>query len=162
MNWEIHSELLTERDKRWMIAAMIKIAVIIMGQSTYYSFGGILYRLAKISMGKWDQAWADVMLAWGIKCKIYMRYIDDLRIYAYPIKPGWTWTQNGWVYDTKIISEECDIRKTCDEFCKTFNSIMDFLEFTSESEVDFESRYLPTLNMQTKVMKSGLVLYKLY
>ena len=54
--------------------------------------------------------------------------------------------------------QQCDIRKTCDEFCKTFNSIMDFLEFTSESEVDFETGYLPTLDVQTRVKEDGYVL----
>ena len=68
-NWVIRNDLLSARDKRWMIAAMIKFAVLILGQSTCYSFGGMLYRqasgagiglrgsacLAKICMAKWDQ-----------------------------------------------------------------------------------------------------------
>ena len=131
--------------------AMVKIAVITMSQTTCYSFGGILYRqvsgagiglrgsacLAKITMGQWDQAWAEVMMSWGIKCKIFMRYIDDLRIYVYPLKPGWSWTQNGWVFDSTETNHECGFQKMCDEFCKSFNSIMDFLEFITESEDDF-------------------------
>ena len=98
-SWVIYTDKLNEKDKRCLIAAMVKTAVIIMGRTTCYSFGGTLYlqrsgagiglrgsaSLAKVSMGLWDQAWANVMLSWGIRCKIYMRYIDDLRIYAYPM-----------------------------------------------------------------------------
>ena len=39
---------------------------------------------------------------------------------------------------------------------------MDFLEFTTESELDFDSGYLPTLDVQTRVEENGLVLYKFY
>ena len=84
------------------------------------------------------------MSKWGIRCKIYMRYIDDLRIFAYPIKSGWFWSNTGWIYDPQNIDQDCDIRHTCAEFCKTFNTIMDFLEFTTESDLDFSSGYLPT------------------
>ena len=36
---------------------------------------------------------------------------------------------------------------------------MDFLEFTSESEVDFESGHLPTLDTQTRVIEKGTIEY---
>ena len=112
-NWRIPLDELNDVDKRIALATMIKIAVIIMSKTTCYSFGGLLYIqlagagiglrasacLAKITMGKWDQAWASVMYSWGIKCKLYMRYIDDLRLYVYPIKQGWIWTEVGWMFD---------------------------------------------------------------
>ena len=125
-NWRIPIDALSEKDKRLAIATMIKISVIVMSKTTCYSFGGSLYIqrtgagiglrasacLAKITMGSWDQAWAEIMFSWGIRCKLYMRYIDDLRLYAYPIKPGWIWTNSGWRYDSNHISNECDIRNT--------------------------------------------------
>ena len=174
--WIFNLEQLSERDKRYLVASMIKTAVITMSRTTCYSFGGSLYLqcagagiglrgsacLAKICMGIWDQAWAEIMLSWGIKCKIYMRYIDDIRIYAYPIKPGWSWSVTGWTFDPNHSETECDIRNTCDEFCKTFNSIMDFLDFTAENECDFETGYLPTLDTQTKVLHNGIVRYKFF
>ena len=91
-----------------------------------------------------------------------MRYIDDMRIYAYEIKPGWTWSDTGWVYNSDKKQQENNIVKTCEEFCRTFNSIVDFLEFTSESQCDFETGYLPTLDMQTKVLDNGYVEYKFF
>ena len=41
--WEINTDQMTERDKRYMYAAMIKTAVIVMSKSTCYSFGGDLF-----------------------------------------------------------------------------------------------------------------------
>ena len=175
-NWEMDIELLTERDKRYMVVSMLRIAIIIMSKTTCYSFGGILYlqrsgagiglrgsaSLAKVCMGLWDKAWSEVMFRWGIKCKIYMRYIDDLRLYAYPIKPGWSWSPSGWTHDPDKIVKNCDIRETCAEFCKTFNSIMDFLEFTTENECDFETGFLPTLDMQTRVSDNGSIEYRFF
>ena len=102
------------------------------------------------------------MYSWGIKCKLYMRYIDDLRLYAYPLKQGWIWTDKGWHFDADHIIQEGDIRNTCDQFCKHFNAIMDFLEFTTESEMDFDTRFLPTLDTQTRVLEDGFILYKFF
>ena len=39
LNWHIKSDLLNEVDKRVMVAAMVKIAVITMSQTICYSFG---------------------------------------------------------------------------------------------------------------------------
>ena len=40
--------------------------------------------------------------------------------------------------------------------------MVDFLEFTSEIESDFDSGYLPTLDMQTRVLDNGSVTYKFF
>ena len=91
-NWMINLDELTETCKRTMVAAMIKVATIIMMMTTCYTFGGLLFlqmagagiglrgsaSLAKVAMGLWDQRWATVMFSWGIRCKIYLRNIDDL------------------------------------------------------------------------------------
>ena len=68
---------MSERDKRYMVAAMIKMAVIVMGKTTCYSLGGLSYlqittgdgigirgsaSLDKVKMGIWDKAWAGEML----------------------------------------------------------------------------------------------------
>ena len=78
------------------------------------------------------------------------------------MKQGWKWTEAGWVFDPNIHGQDCDIRYTCNEFCKNFNAVMDFLEFTTESEIDFETGFLPTLDTQTRVLDCGSILYKFF
>ena len=69
---------------------------------------------------------------------------------------------SGWIFDPDKAGEIVDIRRTCDEFCKSFNAVMDFLEFTTESELDFSSGFLPTLDTQTKVEDDGSITYKFF
>ena len=131
-NKNIHSwicnDVLTEDLKRKMIGMMIKISTLVLMETTVYTFGGKIYKqksgvgiglrgsasLAKLIMAVWDGKWAKVMLSWGLKVQTYFRYIDDLRLYLFPIKKGWIWTSEGWKFD-----ETCDqrtaMRRTCDE-----------------------------------------------
>ena len=82
-NWDFHLNKPNERDKKYMVAAMVKIAVIVMSKTSCYSFGGDLFlqfsgagiglrgsaSLAKVTMGMWDKAWARLMYSWGIRSK---------------------------------------------------------------------------------------------
>ena len=62
--------------------------------------------------------------------------------------------------ETESLADLCDrsdIVRTCEEICKTLNSCLDFLTFTTESEEDFTNNYLPTLDVQTKVNSQGVI-----
>ena len=176
-NWEVNLDGLSDGCKKIMIAAMMKVATIVMMMTTCYTFGGLIFlqtsgagiglrgsaSLAKVTMGLWDQRWAKVMVSWGIRCKIFLRYIDDLRLYMYPLKKGWTWTVKGWCFNKDSVPDQrTDVQRTSEELCKSFNSIMNFLEFTTESEDDFKSGFLPTLDVQTHVNTDGYVSYKFF
>ena len=173
-NWSLEWENLSEVVKREMCAQMVKIGNLVTMESTCYSFGGELYRqrsgagiglrssacLAKITMGFCDRDWAEVMESWSFKCMLFVRYIDDLRIYCYPIKKGWWWASGGWKYDPSIPDSRDDEERTREEICKSLNSVMDFLQFTVETQKDFVNNMLPTLDIQIRVESNGLLTYK--
>ena len=93
-----------------MLTLLVKICTLVLMESTFYTFGGRIWKqaagagiglrasacLAKLLMGILDKRWAQVQDSWGILCQILVRYIDDIRIYMFPIKEGWSWTQDGW------------------------------------------------------------------
>ena len=91
---------------------------------------------------------------------LFVRYIDDLRIYCYPIKKGWWWSSGGWKYDPSIPDSRDDEERTREEICKSLNSVMDFLQFTVETQKDFVNNMLPTLDIQIRVESNGLLTYK--
>ena len=175
-NWYVDVAMLTDDMKREMIAQMIKLAILVMMTSTCYSFGGLLFlqligagiglrgsaALAKITMGKWDKVQANILHSWTFLVKIFICYIDDVRIFAHPIKKGWYWTDNGWQFDANSDDNRSPIERTCEELKKVFESIMDFLKFTTESELDFQNGYLPTLDVELKVSESGLIVYRFF
>ena len=147
-----------------------------MMSSTCYSFGGSIFlqksgagiglrgsaAQAKVTMAMWDRRWASVMSSWSIIAQIFIRYIDDMRILLHPIKRGWKWSEEGWQFDPNSIDERDPITRTCDELRKSFESLFDFLGFTTENELDFENSYLPTLDVETKVAENGTILYRFY
>ena len=175
-NWFVDERMLTDSMKVEMIAQMLKLATLVMMNSTCYSFGGHIYLqrdgagiglrgsavLAKITMGFWDKRWAKMMSEWKFMAKLYIRYIDDIRVYTHPIKKGWWWSEDGWIFNPYKEDLRDDLTRTGEELQKSFNSVMDFLKFTTESEADFENHFLPTLDVETQVQDDGKIVYRFY
>ena len=102
------------------------------------------------------------MKLWGLVCRLFVRYIDDIRIYTHIIKPGWYWTELGWIFDDKTPDDRDPVTRTLQELNKSFDSVINFLNFTTESEHEFETGYLPTLDMETKVDDRGMIKYRFF
>ena len=47
------------------------------------------------------------------------------------------------------------VEKTKEEINRSFDSVIDCLKFTTETEDDFVSKTLPTLDVQTKILTNG-------
>ena len=174
--WSIPSGDITEQEKKKLVALMLKVAVLAAMDSTCYTFGGQLYKqvegsgiglrssacVAKILMGMIDRLWARAQSGWNIKLALYLRYIDDLRSYLFPIAKGWSWIDNMWVYDENSNDNRTPMRRTCEEIMKTLNSTVKFITFTTECEEDFSEKFLPTLDFQTRVQQNGEILFKFF
>ena len=157
-----------------MLAAMIQVVTLVLMKSSCYTFGGYIYLqqtgsgiglrasacAAKVVMAVWDICWARIQKACGLKVNIFMRYIDDIRIYLKAIARGWRWNKSKWEYIGVDEDERNDETRTKEELKKSFESIFPFLGFTTEAQEDFETGYLPTLDTQTHVNEIGLILYK--
>ena len=118
--------------------------------------------LAKLVMGVIDKMWESNQYSWGMVAQLYIRYIDDLRIYMWPINPGWTWTENGWLFNKDEKDERDQLTRTMEEIRKSLDCTVNFLTFTTESEGDFTNGFLPTLDMQTRVQDNGEIMYKFF
>ena len=68
-----------------------------------------------------DKKWAEHQSNWGLIAQIYLRYIDDLRIYMAPINPGWSWGENGWSYDDGHKDLRDPVKRTSEEMKKRWN-----------------------------------------
>ena len=79
-----------------------------------------------------------------------------------PINPGWSWGVNGWTYNNEIDDNRDPLTRTSEEIKKTLEFTVDFLKFTTESEKDFVSGFLPSLDAQTQVQENGKVLFKFF
>ena len=102
-SWEYHVENSTTSDRRNMLAAMMQVATLVLMKSSCYTFGGYIYLqqtgsgiglrasacAAKVVMAVWDICWARIQKACGLKVNIFIRYIDDIRVYLRGIARGW-------------------------------------------------------------------------
>ena len=175
-NWWIELDNIGEKEKRTMLALMMKISILVLMDSTCYMFGGEIFKqvcgagiglrasacAAKIVMGKMDILWAKIQLPWHLKVQIFLRYIDDLRIFMKPLRKGWRWTSEGWAFDDSIEDNRSPMARTCEEIAKSLNDVVSFLQFTTESEEDFLNGFLPTLDTQTKVLDNGEIQFKFF
>ena len=175
-SWEYHTYDLNATDRRNMLAAMIHVATLVLMKSSCYTFGGHIFLqqsgagiglrasacAAKVVMAVWDICWAKCQKACGLKVNVFMRYIDDIRVYLMSISRGWKWNGSNWEFNSEDNDERDDETRTKDELKKSFESIFSFLGFTTEAQDDYDTEYLPTLDTQTHVDVNGLIFYKHY
>ena len=169
--WSTRSKGFTQSMKREMMGRLLQVLTVVLMSSSCYSFGGRLYRqvegagigerssacIAKTVMSLWDKLWASTQGKAGIFCPLFVRYVDDLRIYLHPINNGWSWNGVQWVFDGKQKDELSYEERTKQNIHKTLNGILEGITLTVESESDFQSGMLPTLDFQTRVRNDGEV-----
>ena len=65
-----------------------------------------------------------------------------------PICKGWQWNNGAWTYDKKRGDEDTrsPLDRTKKDIYKSFDSVIDFLLFTTETAEDFQTKTLPTLD----------------
>ena len=99
---------LTEKEKRDIIAVVVKISVEKMFETHLYSFAGKTYRqsgggpiglgitcaVARVCMSAWDKEWLERTGVANLIFEAAMRYMDDGRCVLYPVRPGWRWTSD--------------------------------------------------------------------
>ena len=117
---------------------------------------------ARVTMSIWDKLVESVLTSWGLEARLFVRYIDDIRYYGPPIARYWRWTHSGWVFDCNIEDHRDPTQRTCEELNKVFDSIFSFLRFTTENETDFTTGYLPTIDVETKVLNNGIIDYRFF
>ena len=174
--WMVKSYNFTDKIKKEMLGRLIQTLTVVLMSSSCYTFGGKIYRqktgagigerssacIAKVTMSLWDKMWASSQMDAGLWIPLFIRYIDDIRVYVFPINPGWDWSGTEWVYkkdEDDGLSYEQRTRRT---LLKTSNSILEGIDLTVERELDFEEGMLPTLDFKTRVRPDGEIEYKYF
>ena len=177
-NWDFSNLMknIDEKLKKEMIACSLQVMVLLMTSTTCYRFGGKIFRqrkglgiglrgsaaLARLVMCKWDNTWAALMKKSRLILLIFYRYVDDLRLCLRPLNKGWFWQDNEWIHDPERPDQRDTATRTIEEIHKSINSVWDFLEFTTESQSDFQDAALPTLDFKTCIKRNGYVAYEFF
>ena len=171
---------LTDLQKRSVVSRVVELAVIVCMNSHVYSFGQDLFvqqsggpigmrftaALASIVMKMWDLWWEKLMEREGLWWDLYVRYVDDCRLFLPSISKGWFW--NGTKFSFSREREEEDIaiglsdeQRTTKIISEAMCSLVEFLKFTGEDSSMFDDNTLPTLDTALWVSE-GQVKYKFY
>ena len=102
--------------KREMMGRLLQIVTIVLMSSSCYSFAGEIHRqtkgagigergsacVARTIMSLWDKLRACCQNKNGLFCPLFIRYVDDIRIYLHPIAEGWAWSGQSWTFDPDL------------------------------------------------------------
>ena len=107
---------LTAREKRLIVATVMKIAVLVLFRTHIYTFGGKYFlqrmggpiglrstcAIARIVMLWWDRQLVKVMEENNISLDEKARYMDDIRLWLRSIRLGWRWQDGSLKYSGKL------------------------------------------------------------
>ena len=155
------------------------IAVNTMFTKQYYGFGGKMFHqtmggpigprgtcaIARLTMQLFDIKWEEKLKELRVKIWLNERYMDDIRVFLPPIKPGWRWEEGKIVFCKKW--EELDRHLEPEEVTRrviagTMGGVEEFLKFTTEIGGEFPEGWLPTLDTALKVTPQNQIVFRFY
>ena len=178
--WTFPDVVLTEEERREVLANVVYIGVITMFNTHLYTFGDKVFlqkvggpiglratcAVARVTMLAWDVAWLARLKLNAIRLELGARYMDDLRALLYRIKRGWRWFEEElcWCKEWEQEDEEAgqgDLERTISILKGTMTEVSSFgyLRMTMESALDFADQRLPTLDTSIWVDEQNRVLY---
>ena len=145
----------------------------------FYTFGGRTYHqseggpiglrgtcaVARIIMQIFDRKWGELLSDLRVRVWENVRYMDDARTLLPPFKAGWRWVDGEIKYCKRWEREDKDIpglERTKMILASSMGVVEPYLEFTTETEDDFEDKWLPTLDTALKISKDNQILFKFW
>jgi hypothetical protein len=163
--WEFPNVQLTKREKRMIIAKTMHTSVLTLFKTHCYTFGGKHYLqrhggpiglrstccIARLVMTWWDKQLLELVKTANLTLEERQRYMDDIRLWCFPIRLGWRWSEGELRFSMQWRQEEQEsgmtgLEKTLEVMEQMMNSVCDFLNLTIESILDFDG-VLPTLDL---------------
>ena len=179
--WIFPKVELTDLEMKKIIGRVLQIAVETMFCTHIYKFGNKFYLqqrggpiglratcgVARLTMIMWDRLWLEMVSDMGLNIEDAARYMDDLRLFMFPVREGWRWVEGElcWTKEWEnedLESGKSDLERTSELVRQSLNKIYPFLNFTIESAEDFEDRRLPTLDFKLWVSAGNIVLYTFF
>ena len=158
---------------------MLRMGVETLFSTHVYTFKGLIYKqsdggpiglrstcaIARVVMGRYTVKWKERMTTWNVVLELDALYVDDGRVALYGLRSGWRWFRGGLWFCREWEIEDATkspISRTKDAIGASMSNITDCLSFTVESEEDFESAWLPTLDMSLRVNKHNIIQYMFF
>ena len=176
-NWSWPEVILTRKDLRNLIGIALEISIKYFFENFTYTFGGEVYLqtfggpigarltmcVARIVMQEWSDQFEKLLEENKIDEKMRGIYVDDGRSITRKLELGTRFVEEKNLFERteemKRKDEEEGITRedlTEVEILKAMNSINKDLQFTSETERDFQKKRLPTLSFEIWSTDKGI------
>ena len=169
----------TEREKKIMLAQVLKIAMLAVLNNHTYQFEDNEVRLQKdgspiglemagamsrVVMIWWDKQFLSLAKKNHIALHLYMRYIDDQNMAVKPLAPGTRWVVGPWAGGLEgrmVLMEEhigmdellpADMR-TMEELRKMGDSICEMIQLEEDYPSKYNDQRLPILDLKVNVQE---------
>ena len=178
--WKFPDVVITEEERREVIATVVAIAVKELFSNHLYTFGNKIYRqssggaiglratcaIARVTMNVWDKLWRGKLKDLNLRQEVYTRYMDDGRSLIHPVRPGWRIDDDGklkfkveWEQDDKNFSPTERTKKVLEGSMK---GVMEGIELTMETKEDFGGEWLPTLDVNLAIDERNRLKFNYY
>ena len=178
--WRFPDVVITDEERRDVIATVVSIAVKELFKNHLYTFGNKVFRqtsggaiglratcaIARITMNVWDNLWGRKIRELNLRQELYTRYMDDGRSLIHPVRPGWRIADDGclrfmkeWEQMDKDVSPTERTKRVLEGSMK---SIMVGIEMTMETKEEFGGTWLPTLDVKLAVSKRNRIMFDYY
>ena len=116
-------------------------------------------------MPVYDRKWEELVKGEGINLELYVRYMDDGRIFCHALKRGWRWVEGGMRFCDKWAREDQDrtlLDISVEVMKESMKGVKEYLPFTVETGADYGDGWLPTLDASLFVEEDNTILYRYY
>ena len=177
--WVFPEIVLSEEEKREIVAMVVSLATKAMFDLHHYQFGGTTFKqtdggpiglrgtcaIARIAMQIFDIKWKKILNRCNLTTWLIKRYMDDLTCLLPPIRKGWRWSEGEVVYCKRWELEDANLTPT--EVTRrvlmgSMQVVEDYLKFTTETGDDFEDGWLPTLDVALSVDHTNRVNFRFF
>ena len=141
------------------IATVVKLATQAMFTHHFYGFAGLKFQqreggpiglrgtcsIARLIMQMFDLNWETQVVEAGLRIKLYIRYMDDGRLFLHTVKRGWRWRMGELVYCKKWEMEDQDrtlLDITLEVLKESMREVVNYLPFTYEAGSEYEDGWI--------------------
>ena len=177
--WVFPRVRLRPKEKKLLVATVVKLATEAMFKHHYYGFAGKKFQqreggpiglrgtcsIARLVMQMFDKQWEALVGNAGLKLSLYMRYMDDGRIFLHQIQRGWKWRMGQLVFCRRWQLEDASKNLqeiTMEVLRESMRGVVNYLSFTYETGSEYSDGWLPTLDTNLVVTPENQVYYKYY
>ena len=178
-SWVAPSRFPTSRQKRRMVACVIKNVIILVMKNQFYSFNNQIFRqefgagignqasekLGKLLMKRFDRKFLLKLNKLKIEVELFKRYVDDVTTALTGLEPGVRFDNNKMIVKQELVEEDrltkAD-KRTMVELAKIAGTVYQCLDFTSDCPSSQEGGKVPVLDLKLYIGDQGLIKHEFY